>query len=335
MADLGSPSRPTADDLDLMVNSIPQLAWMAQRDGWVFWYNKRWHDYTGRSLEAMEGWGWRSVHHPDHIDRVVSLIQHSWETGDPWEDTFPLLRHDGVWRWFLSRALPVRDETGAVVRWFGTNTDVTDIREAQDQQTELLNELNHRVKNTLAIVQSLAYQTKKSALSQAEFDENFDARLMALSRAHNLLATGVWQGASLFDIVTTTLAPYATGTKSDLITFAGPPVRLGPTVAVTIAMAFHELLANAAKYGSLSTDLGKLSVTWEIDYRGGSRPHVVLTWRETNGPVVVPRSRMGLGSRLLENGVPNETSGTVDLTFAPTGVACVITFPLTAKVSAE
>jgi len=90
---------------------------------------------------------------------VVARVQKSWETGDPWEDTFPLRRHDGVFRWFLSRALPVHDENGDVVRWFGTNTDITEIREAEERRRLLLDELNHRVKNTLASVQSISQMT--------------------------------------------------------------------------------------------------------------------------------------------------------------------------------
>ena len=91
------------------LDSIPQLAWMADQAGWIFWYNRRWYDYTGTTLEEMQGWGWRKVHHPEHVDRVVERIQRSWETGEPWEDTFPLRGTDGKYRWFLSRALPLRD----------------------------------------------------------------------------------------------------------------------------------------------------------------------------------------------------------------------------------
>lgn len=116
-----------------LADSIPQLAWMARPDGWIFWYNRRWHDFTGMSLEETRGWGWRKLHHPDHVDRVVAHIQRCWDTGEPWEDTFPMRGRDGGWRWFLSRALPVRDDDGRIVLWFGTNTDVTDRREAEEK----------------------------------------------------------------------------------------------------------------------------------------------------------------------------------------------------------
>ena len=109
-----------------LAESIPQLAWMADDKGSIYWYNQRWYDYTGTTLEEMRGWGWTSVHHPDHVDRVTRRIQHSWDTGEPWEDTFPLRGRDGEYRWFLSRAQPIRDIDGRVVRWFGTNTDITE-----------------------------------------------------------------------------------------------------------------------------------------------------------------------------------------------------------------
>jgi PAS domain S-box-containing protein len=114
-----------------LADSISQFAWTADASGWIYWYNKRWHDYTGTTLADMEGWDWQKVHHPEHVDRVVERIRRSFETGTPWEDTFPLRGKDGTYRWFLSRALPIRNEAGEVVRWFGTNTDVTKQIEAE------------------------------------------------------------------------------------------------------------------------------------------------------------------------------------------------------------
>ncbi len=121
--------RHSEDQFRTLADSIPQLAWTARSDGHVFWYNRRWYDYTGTTLEQMEGWGWEKVHDPAEIDRVTAVWRKALAAGEPWEDTFPLRRHDGQMRWHLSRALPVRDEQGRVVRWFGTNTDVTEQRE--------------------------------------------------------------------------------------------------------------------------------------------------------------------------------------------------------------
>jgi len=114
-----------------LADNISQFAWMTDANGWIVWYNQRWFDYTGTTLEEMQGWGWQQQHHPDHVDRVVQHLRHCFHTGTVWEDTFPLRGHDGQYRWFLSRAVPVHNAEGEVVRWFGTNTDITDLRQTE------------------------------------------------------------------------------------------------------------------------------------------------------------------------------------------------------------
>ena len=316
----------------LLADSIPQLAWMANPDGWIFWYNKRWYDYTGTTLEDMEGWGWRKVHHPDHIERVVARIQKHWQTGEPWDDTFPLRGRDGVYRWFLSRALPVHNEQGDVVRWFGTNTDITQLREAEERQRLLLDELNHRVKNTLASVQSIAQMSMRGTASMEEFGGKFNSRLLALSRSHDLLARETWQGAALSDVVRETLAAYTDNLHR--VTIEGTDVRIGPTAAVSLGMAFHELATNAAKYGALSNDDGHVEVVWSVDWRSEPAPAIVLTWTETGGPPVRPTQRRGFGSRLIEQGLAQELGAVVTLDFDPAGLICRMHLPLSNKVSA-
>ena len=121
-----------------LANSISQLAWMADEKGYIFWYNDRWFDYTGTTLEEMEGWGWQKVHHPDHVQRVVEKITRCFQTGEVWEDTFPLRGRDGTYRLFLSRAVPIRDPEGKVLRWFGTNTDISESKESGAKYRGLL-----------------------------------------------------------------------------------------------------------------------------------------------------------------------------------------------------
>jgi PAS domain S-box-containing protein len=123
-----------------LADHMSQFAWMADATGWIFWYNRRWYVYTGTTLEEMQGWGWEKVHHPDHLNGVVKKWRRAHETEESWEDTFPLRGADGRYRWFLSRAMPIRDETGHIVRWFGTNTDVTDQRAAEEEVRRLLDD---------------------------------------------------------------------------------------------------------------------------------------------------------------------------------------------------
>jgi PAS domain S-box-containing protein len=115
-----------------LANSITQLAWIADEAGWIYWYNDRWYEYTGTTLEEMKGWGWEKVHHPDHINRVVSFVKEAWGKDEPWELIFPLRRHDGVYRWFLTRGVPVHNKEGKVVQWIGTNTDIDDQKQVEE-----------------------------------------------------------------------------------------------------------------------------------------------------------------------------------------------------------
>ena len=121
-----------------LVNAIPQLAWMADRTCARYWFNDRWYDYTGTSFEEVQGWGWRKVHHPDHLQRVLETMRHSFEAGEAWEDTFPLRGKDGTYRWFLSRALPIRSEDGSITNWLGTNTDITEQKNAEAERERAL-----------------------------------------------------------------------------------------------------------------------------------------------------------------------------------------------------
>ncbi len=136
-----------------LANSIPQLAWMADQTGWIFWYNQRWYEYTGLPIESVEGWGWQQAHHPDHVDRVTESIQYAFIHGTPWEDTFPLRSKEGQWRWFLSRALPIRNDAGEVIRWFGSNTDITDELTTKAALEQLTRELEHRVAERTAALE--------------------------------------------------------------------------------------------------------------------------------------------------------------------------------------
>lgn len=125
----------SAAEFEALAENVSQLAWMAEPDGHIFWYNRRWYEYTGTTLEEMKGWGWQKVHHPDHIERVTAKWREHLDRGERWEDTFPLRSVHGEFRWFLSRAEPIRDSSGAIVRWFGTNTDVTEQIETAEALT--------------------------------------------------------------------------------------------------------------------------------------------------------------------------------------------------------
>ncbi len=183
--------RKSEERFRMLADNMSQFVWMADERGWIFWYNQRWFDYTGTALEEMQGWGWMKVHHPDHVDRVVARVQRSWDTGEAWEDTFPLRGRDGQYRWFLSRALPIRDTDGRIVRWFGTNTDVTErvlaeeevARQAQELRTlnERLQELD-RLKTQFFVNVSHEFRTPLTLMLGPLED--------ALTNAHGILPLG-------------------------------------------------------------------------------------------------------------------------------------------------
>ena len=132
-------------EFSTLADNMAQLSWMARPDGYIYWYNKQWYDYTGTNLAEMQGWGWDKVHHPDYVASVVAAVNQKWATGQAWELTFPLRGKDGEYRWFLTRAVPVRDTQGAVLRWLGTNTDVTEMRQLQEQLQNSYNDLEAKV----------------------------------------------------------------------------------------------------------------------------------------------------------------------------------------------
>ncbi|MCB1800130.1 MAG: PAS domain S-box protein [Gammaproteobacteria bacterium] len=322
--------RESDERFGTLADNISQLAWMADSKGWIFWYNQRWYDYTGTTLEEMQGWGWRKVHHPDHVDRVVAGIQRCWDTGEPWEDTFPLCGADGEYRWFLSRALPIRDEQDRIVRWFGTNTDITEQKQREEQIRLLMREVNHRSKNMLALVQAIARQTV--AADTDSFIRHFQQRIQGLSSSQNLLVRSSWRGVSMVELVESQLAHF-----SDLV---GNRIRLhGPDLVVTsesaqaIGMALHELGTNAGKYGALSNERGYVEVRWS-EQDEGEGPMFHVSWQEFDGPAVEAPQRRGFGSVVIEKMVGVALGATSELEFLPGGVRWMLHGPST-KALAE
>jgi len=201
-----------------------------------------------------------------------------------------------------------------------------DIRERKGREAQVLllnRELAHRVKNTLAVIQSIASQTLRSTPAPEDFRIAFQGRLQALAAANDLLIQTNWQGSELSDFVSRQLAPLMPRTPRKLVK-TGPVVRLPPDFLIPIGLALHELGTNAVKYGAWSTDTGQVQVTWSIERTGDER-RLALTWTETGGPPVSPPVRRGFGTTIIERGIPNAT---IERTFATTGVVCKIDIPL-------
>lgn len=204
--------------------------------------------------------------------------------------------------------------------------EVRERRRSERLRATLLGELNHRVKNTLATVQSIARQTLKSERDPASFAHAFQGRLRALAGTHDLLSDSEWKGATLRQVIEAELAPHGC-LEAGRCEVNGPNVTLQPRAALTLGLAFHELATNAAKHGALSASGGSVCVAWELTHRDDAR-RLIVTWRERNGPVVAAPARRGFGSRLIQQGVAHELRGDVDLSFHASGAECRFDLPL-------
>jgi two-component sensor histidine kinase len=232
----------------------------------------------------------------------------------------------GEWLYWEINSGLIQDSAGSPVGLHVVGRDITERRRFEEHQSLLVNELNHRVKNTLAIVQSLAQQSFKAMVSPEEARRAFDARLTALAAAHNLLTTQSWEKAFLQDVLLAAISATA-GEKVRQVHLQGPSVILAPQTAVSVAMAAHELCTNAIKYGALSTEAGRVTVRWSIHRQGGA-PHLNFEWLEEGGPPVAMPDRRGFGSRLIERGLASELRGKVQMKFLPTGLRCTLDAPL-------
>jgi PAS domain S-box-containing protein len=235
---------------------------------------------------------------------------------------YRIRRRDGQVRWVMDRGQVIRDDAGRALRVVGVVLDITDNKEAEQRQRLLFDELNHRVKNTLSIVQALAQQTLRTRPEPADFAEAFTDRLVSLARAHSLLTHDSWDGADLRNIVTTALAAFIDEGRP--IEIGGDPVMIPPSTTITLSLMLHELATNAAKYGALSVPQGRLSVSWTaVDAE--SAVAVDLDWQEHGGPPVSPPARRGFGSRLLA-GSAEQIGGELEMDYATAGLRCRLRF---------
>jgi two-component system, chemotaxis family, CheB/CheR fusion protein len=222
----------------------------------------------------------------------------------------------------MSRAVPILDDDGNIQEWFGAATDVTERRRGEEARILLIGELNHRVKNMLTVVQSIASQTRRTSDSMEQFVVAFESRIRALAAAHALLTRSQWSDVDLGEVAhsaAATFMPRAT----DRVRIAGPEVKLRPDSSISVAMALHELGTNAMKYGALSADRGTVELNWSVhDQR------LSLNWVERDGPKVTPPEHEGFGMRLLKRGLTRELDGTVQVEFRDDGLRCLLEFPL-------
>jgi PAS domain S-box-containing protein len=230
----------------------------------------------------------------------------------------------GAPRWWDTTVSPILGASGEVSRILATSRDVSTEREAEAQRRLLVNELNHRVKNTLATVQSIAAQSLRNAGVDRGVRDSLEGRLMAVAATHNVLTDEHWEAVGLREIVRGAVSPYCP--RGEQLSLTGDDLRVAPRSAVTLALALHELAINAVKYGALS-DGGRVTVTCTVDR---TADYLGLYWLESGGPTVSAPTRRGFGSRILEQALPTEVRGTVALDYRPTGLSYVVNGVLSA-----
>ncbi|MBL0375485.1 PAS domain-containing protein [Rhizobium sp. KVB221] len=238
-------------------------------------------------------------------------------------------RKDGSEFWSAIQINPVRDHSGSVVQHFASFVDLTYHKQEQSQSRMLIEELNHRVKNTLATVQSIVWQALRNNSDPAVIRDAIESRLFALSRSHDLLTRKNWEGVRLCDLIKNALEAFGVANgRSEHFAIAGKDIRVSPRIALALGVAFHELATNAVKYGAFSNAAGAVQISWTIEPLPNGK-EIRLCWEEKGGPTVTLPSRKGFGSRVIEHGLAHELDGTVVLDYRTAGLICRINFPLT------
>jgi PAS domain S-box-containing protein len=295
-------------------------------DGRFLEINDRFCAICGYGREALMGLTFQDITHPDDLEADTALMR-STLSGErssySMEKRYLTRTGDLVWV-ELTVAL-VRADTGQPDYFVSIIDDISYRKAAEDEQGRyqdhlrlLINELNHRVKNTLATVQSMAAQTLRGASDPAIAYEKFEARLMGLAEVHDVLTRERWHGASLQEVVERALKPFASQATGQVM-LRGPDVWLQPGAALTLALVFHELATNAVKYGALSVETGRVNISWTHE---PDADRLKLNWIESRGPKVVAPIRSGFGSRLIERALRGELHGSADMQFDQTGLAC-------------
>jgi PAS domain S-box-containing protein len=278
---------------------------------------------TGHTTRSI----WKAGVHPEDLQSAEELRNRALrEQRGEYATEYRITRSSGEVRWIEGRCFVSYRSDGRPERIVGVNIDVTGRKRAEEHQRMLLAELDHRVKNALATVSAVASRTQDANLSGADFAAALAGRIRSMAATHELLSCRQWKGVSIRELVRRELAPYMAGSNTAL---DGPEITLRPEAAQAVSMVLHELTTNAAKYGALATEDGRVSVRWSRALTRTPEVRVRIEWRETAGPAVRPPERSGYGMEVIRDLIPYELGGAVDLAFAPGGVRCDIEIPVT------
>ncbi len=312
--------------LALMADAIPDIAWSCDGERRFDYYNARWREFTG-SKGPVDADGWSPFLHPDDQDDALERWARAVRDETSFESEYRMKHVSGDWRWVLSRAQPLRNRGGDIVRWFGTVTDIDASRRTSDQRDLLARELSHRIKNIFAVVAGLVALRARKLPEARPFADELTEAIRALGRAHDYVRPFDGRKSDmLIGLIEELMAPYRSE-GDQRIAIAGEDCEIGARAATPMALVFHELATNSAKYGALSNDTGTIRIEIEHDREEGT---VTMRWCERGGPPPAPDADEGFGSRLVKMSVENQLQGTIERRWAKDGVDVDLCVPLSA-----
>lgn len=296
-----------------LADTMPQMVWSTLPDGYHDYYNARWYEYTGVPAGSTDGEAWNGMFHPDDQDRAWARWRQSLISGEPYEIEYRLRHHSGDYRWTLGRALPIRDAEGTLTRWIGTCTDIHEQKLMMEEREMIAHELSHRIKNIFSVIAGLIGLSARAHPEIRDVADDLRDRILALGRAHDFVrphsaesAPQLGQGhGRLWGILEQIFAPYRHESGSR-IQFTGDNPWIDDRSATPLALLFHELATNAAKYGALSVPDGLVHLHVAAD-----GDDVRLDWREQGGPAVAPVGADGFGSKLMTLSVERQLGGRI------------------------
>jgi len=305
----------------ILTDAMPQMVWSTLPDGYHDYYNARWYEFTGVPAGSTDGEGWNDMFHPDDQDHAWSIWRHSLATGEPYEVNYRLRHHSGEYRWTLGRALPLRNAKGEIVRWIGTCTDIHQSKMIAEENEVLSRELSHRIKNIFAVINGLIGMSARQNPELRPMASELQDRIAALGRAHEFARPHSEQSrpvtieSSLSGLLTEILAAYPALGEGRL-TIRGDDPEIDDRSATPIALVFHELATNSAKYGALSSVTGSVAIQVAQD-----DDMVSISWIETDGPVVAEAPKAtGFGTRLVQLAITQQLAGSIERHWLPQGL---------------
>lgn len=308
------------------VEAVPGVVYAKDADGRFIIANRGTSTLLGMDPELYIGRTDMDVlQDKDEAAKIMATDRKIMTTGRQEQVEEEVRLADGTPAIWLSTKAPLRNAAGDVIGLIGTSVDITERRHAEERERMLAQEVDHRGKNLLAVVQSVVQLTRAETID--DFVAAVSGRIAALSRTHTLLAASRWNGAELAAIVREELAPFS-GARAERVTIEGVQLNLRPEAAQTLALVFHELATNAAKYGALSTEGGRLQVHWTIDATVSQAAQLTAKWVEAGGPPVVEPTSRGFGSTIIKTSVERQLRGRLLKTWRPEGLLCEVSVPI-------